>query len=167
MERQETIVSGSARRGTSCSVCPQTAEHRLSELQRWAWAAATISDPRDRHGQLMLPLLPTTILCASTGHYPHLPSREPVQLATARVLWSRDNFPGRTHGAPQAVAMSHWPLLLQAYPAIQLWLPYPSLSLAWVSKRDLISHCYKPLLSWRGTETWVWPTGRSGAKSKA
>ncbi|KAJ8797052.1 hypothetical protein J1605_001862 [Eschrichtius robustus] len=30
-------------------------------------------------------LLPPKSLCASTGHYPHLPSRKPVQLATASV----------------------------------------------------------------------------------
>ena len=46
-------------------------------------------------------------------------SQEPVQHATARVPWSRDNFPGRTHGAPQAVAMSRQPLLPQAHPAFQ------------------------------------------------
>ena len=51
---------------------------------------------------LRLLLQPPRSLWASTGHYPHLPSREPVQSATARVPWSRDNFPGRTHGAPQA-----------------------------------------------------------------
>ena len=92
-KRQETIVSGCARRGDS--------EHCLNELQRWARAAAISVDPRDGHETLRLLLQPPRSLCASTGHYSHLPSREPVQPATARVLWSRNNFPGRTHVVPR------------------------------------------------------------------
>ena len=80
-------------------------------------AAAISADTRDGHETLRLLLPPPRILCASTGRNPHLPSWEPVQPTTARVLWSRDNFPGRTHGAPQAVAMSYCPLLPQACPA--------------------------------------------------
>ena len=34
----------------------------------------------------------------------------PWQDATARVLWPRENFPGRTQGALQAIAVSCWPL---------------------------------------------------------
>ena len=64
----------------------------------------------------MLLLQPPRILCASTGHYAHLPSRESVQPATVRVPWYRDNFPGRTHGTPQAVATSCWPQPQQAHP---------------------------------------------------
>ena len=45
---------------------------------------------------------------------------EPVQHAIARVPRSRANFPGRTHGVPQAAAMSHQSLLLQARPPFQL-----------------------------------------------
>ena len=78
--------------------------------QRWAWdakAAAAV----------------TKNLCVTTGHYPNGPSREPVQPATTRVQWSRDNFPGGTHGAPQAAATSHWSLPLQACPASE---PPPS-----------------------------------------
>ena len=41
--------------------------------------------PRDGHETLRLLLQPPRSLCASTGHYPHLPSREPVQPATARL----------------------------------------------------------------------------------
>ena len=64
------------------------------------------------------PLLPPPrSLCASTGHSPHLPSQKPVQPATARLPWSRDNFPGRRHGAPQAGAKSPQPLPPQARPA--------------------------------------------------
>ena len=74
--------------------------------QRWAWnakaAAAATKNPMCKHRSL------------ST-----LP-REPVQPATARVPWSRDNFPGRMHSAPQAVATSWWPLLPQACPTFQL-----------------------------------------------
>ena len=40
--------------------------------------------PRDGHETLRL-LQPPRSLCASTGHTPHLPSRESVQPATARV----------------------------------------------------------------------------------
>ena len=41
--------------------------------------------PQSWHEMLRLLLPPPRSLCASTGHYPHLPSREPVQPATARV----------------------------------------------------------------------------------
>ena len=85
-------------------------EYCLNELQRQAQAAAISADTRDGHETLMLLLQPPRILCGSTGHYPHLPSTEPVHPATTRVPWSRDNFPGRTHSAPQAVATSHQPL---------------------------------------------------------
>ena len=76
-KRQETIVSGCARRGDS--------EHLLNELQRRARAAAISADPRDGHETLRLLLPPPRSLCASTGHSPHRPSWEPVQPATARV----------------------------------------------------------------------------------
>ena len=76
LKRQETIVSGCARRGDS--------KHRLKELQRWAQVVATGADTRDRHEMLRLLLQPPRSLCASTGHSPHL-SQEPVQPTTARV----------------------------------------------------------------------------------
>ena len=76
-KRQETIVSGCVRRGDS--------ERRLKELQRWARAAAISADPRDGQETLRLLLPPPRSLCASTGHSPHLPSREPVQPPTARL----------------------------------------------------------------------------------
>ena len=57
----------------------------LKELQRRARAVAISADPRDGHGTLRLLLLPPRSLCASTGHSPHLLSRESVQPATARV----------------------------------------------------------------------------------
>ena len=79
--RQETFsclfVSWCARRGDS--------ERCLKELQRWARAAANSGDPRDGHETLRLLLPLPRSLCASTGHSPHRPSREPVQPATARV----------------------------------------------------------------------------------
>ena len=76
-KRQETVVSGGARREDS--------EHHINELQRWARAAAISMDTRDGHETLRLLLQPPRSLSASTGHYPHLPSQEPVQPATARV----------------------------------------------------------------------------------
>ena len=79
--RQETFsclfVLRCARRGDS--------ERCLKELQRRARAAAISADPRDGHETLRLLLPPPRSLCASTGHSPHRPSREPVQPATARV----------------------------------------------------------------------------------
>ena len=79
--RQDTFsclfVSWCARRGDS--------ERRLNELQRRARAAAISADPRDGHETLRLLLPPPGSLCASTGHSPHCPSREPVQPTTARV----------------------------------------------------------------------------------
>ena len=82
LNRQETFsslfVSWCARRGDS--------ERHLNELQRRARAAAISADPRDGHETLRLLLPPPRSLCASTGHYPQLPSQEPVKPATARVL---------------------------------------------------------------------------------
>ena len=104
-KRQETIVLGCGRRGNS--------EHHQNKLQRLARAAAISTDTTDGHEMLRLLLQPPRRLCASRGHYPQLPSQELVQ--PTRVLWSRDNFSGRTHGVPQAVAMSCRPLLPQAH----------------------------------------------------
>ena len=61
-------------------------ERRLKELQRWARAAAISADNRDGHETLRLLLPPSRSLCASTGHYAHRPSQEPVQPANTRVL---------------------------------------------------------------------------------
>ena len=82
--------------------------------QRRAWdakaAAAATKKPVCKHRSLYTP-----------------PLREPVQPATARVPWSRDNFPGRMHGAPQAAATSCRPLPPQARPAP---VPLPPASLS-------------------------------------
>ena len=124
--------------------------------QRQAWnvkaAATATKNPVCKHRLLSTP--------------PH-PPQEPVQPATAKVLWSRDSFPRITHGAPQDVAMSRRPLLLQVCPAFQLQLPYPSLPTAWVSQSPLISCCFNSILSGWGTDAWGWPTGRGRAKFKA
>ena len=72
-KRQETIVSGCVRRGDL-------------ELQRQARTTAISVDSRDGHETLRLLLQAIRSLCASRGHYPHLPSQEPVQPTTARVL---------------------------------------------------------------------------------
>ena len=53
--------------------------------QRRARAAVISADHRDGHEMLRLLLPPPRSLCASTGHSPHRPSQEPVQLATASV----------------------------------------------------------------------------------
>ena len=53
--------------------------------QRQARAVVISADPRDEHETLRLLLPPPRSLCASTGHSPHCPSREPMQPATARV----------------------------------------------------------------------------------
>ena len=99
-ERQETIVLGCVRRGASCSVCPETAEHHLSELQRQARDAAIILDPRDRHGLLLLPPLPPRILCASSGHYPH-PAGSPCSKALAGFHDSGPTSPGEQMACPR------------------------------------------------------------------
>ena len=77
--RQKTsdLPKGCARRGDS--------ERRLNKLQRQARAAAISADPRNGPETLRLLLPPPRSLCASTGHSPHCPSREPVQPATARL----------------------------------------------------------------------------------
>ena len=80
---QETVVSGCTRRGDS--------EHCLNEIQRWARAAAISVDTKDGHETLRLLLPPPRSLCASTGHYPHLPSGS---LCSPLLPASRD--PGTT-----------------------------------------------------------------------
>ena len=147
-ERQETIVLRCTRRGDSCSMCPQKAEHCLRELQRWAQGAAIRSDPRNRHEPLTLQLLPPRILCASAGHYPY----------PLRSLWSTP-LPGsrvpRTNSLREHMACLRM-LQCQASLCCQrlsLHSNYdPSLSSVRVSKRALISCCFNPLLSWRGTD---------------
>ena len=105
----------------------------------------------------------TKNLCASTGHSPHRPSREPVQPATARLPWSGDNFPGRTHGAPQAAATS------RRLCRRRLALPplYASLPPAWVSQSPRSSCSFNPVLCEQRTDTLRRPTPRGGSKSKA
>ena len=76
-KRQETIVLGCTRRGDS--------QHCQNELQRWVRAVIISADARGWHEILRLLLPPPKSLCARTGHYPHLPSWEPVQSTTARV----------------------------------------------------------------------------------
>ena len=76
-KRQETIVSGCTRRVDS--------EHHLNELQRKEQATVISVDNRDGHEMLRLLQQPPRSLCASTAHYPHLLSWEPVQSATARI----------------------------------------------------------------------------------
>ena len=90
-KRQETTVSGCARRGDSFPMCPQKAEHCLSELQRWAQATAISSDFRDRHETLTLLPLPPRILCTSTGQYP---PTHPGSLCSPPLPGSED--PGTT-----------------------------------------------------------------------
>ena len=85
-KRQETIVSGCARRGDS--------EHGLNELQKWVPTAATSADTRDGHETLRLLLQPPRSLCASTGHYPHLPSWELVQPTTATTEKQQITYKG-------------------------------------------------------------------------
>ena len=118
---------------------------------------AISKDTRDVHEQ------PPRSLCASTGHYAHLPSRDPMQPATARVPWSRDNFPERTHGRTQAIATSCRPLLPQARPALH----NPPSPPAWVSQSPLISCYFNPILSEQRKVTLRRSTCRGGAKSKA
>ena len=84
-------------------------------VPRRAQAETISTDTRDGHEMLRRLLQPARSLCASTGHYSHLHPREPVQPTNARVPRSRDNFLGRTHSTPQAVAMSCWPLPSQAH----------------------------------------------------
>ena len=56
----------------------EDSEHRLKELQRQLRATTISADTRDGHEMLRLLLQPPRSLCASTGHYPHLLSWEPV-----------------------------------------------------------------------------------------
>ena len=111
---------------------------------------------------LRLLLQPPRSLCASTDHYPHFPSWESVQPATARFPWYRDNFPERTHSTPQAVVMSCLPLPPQARPTFHT----PPSSLAWVSQSAWISRYFNPVLSKQRTDALRWPTCRGRAKSR-
>ena len=140
----------------------------LNKLQRRVQATAISADTRDGHETLTLLLQRPRILCASTGHYPHLPSREPVQHTTARIPWSRDNFPGRTHGVPQAVATSRWPLLPQACPAFHYnYRTPPSSRPEWARAPESAAPLTPSCLSGWRTDARGWPTWRGGAKSKA
>ena len=154
-------MSECTRRGNS--------DHCLNELQRWARAAAINTNTRDGHEMLRLLRQPPRSLCASTGHYPHHTSQEPVQPATARVPWSTDNtwrthFPRRTHGKPQPVATSQWPLLPQARPTFHT-PPSPWGRPEWARAPE---SCYfNHVLSRWGIDALRWPTLTGGAKSKA
>ena len=120
--------------------------------------------------RLLLP--PPRSLCASTGHYPHLPSRKPVQRANARVPWSRGNFPRRTHGAQQAGATSCWPLPPQARPTLctppssrPKWARAPKaaapLTPSWVKNR-------RPQATYRqsGVQMQSWTSGALQTKKR-
>ena len=91
------------------------------------------------------------------------PPQEPVQPATARVRWSRDNFPRRTHSMPQAIATSCQSLPPQARPAFRT----PPSPPAWVSQSPVISCYFNPILTGQRTDDLRWPTCRGGAKSTA
>ena len=114
-EEARDIVSECARRGDS--------EHCLNDHQRRARAVAISADPRDGHETLRLMLQPPRSLCASTGHCPHLPSREPVQPATARILVIQGQLPrGNTQHT------SGWyNVTLASAAAGSPRIPYPSL----------------------------------------
>ena len=113
-KRQETIVSACPRRGDS--------EHRLNELQRRVQAAAISTDTRDWHETLRLLLQPPRSLCASTGHYPHLPPRS---LCSLPLPGSCD--PGTTSPGEHTVCLR----LLQFHSGLcstgLTHIPYPSL----------------------------------------
>ena len=121
-------------------------------------------DTRDGHKTLRLLLQPPRSLYASTGHYPHLPTQEAVQPTTARVPWSRDKFPRRTHGTARL-------RLLQSHDSLcrRRLTPHsiPSLPPVWVSHSPLISCYFNPILSGQGTDALKWTTRRGGAKCKA
>ena len=74
----------------------------------------------------------------------------------------RDNFPGTTHGVPQAGATSCCPLPPQASPH-----PYTSLPPDWVSQSPRSSCPFNPALSEGRIDALKWPTRRGGSKSKA
>ena len=157
-KRQETFsclfVSRCVRRGGS--------ENHLNEFQRWSRASAINEDPKDEHEMLRLLLQPPRNLCASTGHYPHIPSWEPVQPTTAGVLWSRDNSQENIR------CPSGWWNVMPASATTGLChIPYPSLPLAWVSHSPLIRYYFNPVLSGMGTDALRRPTGKGRAKSKA
>ena len=138
-------------------------ERHLKELQRWARAAAISEDPRDGHETLRLLLQPQRSLCASTGDYPHPHSQEPVQPATARVPWSRDNFLGKRTAHLRLVQRHAGLFCCRLTPPP----PYRSLPWAWVSQSPWISCSFNPVLSERRTDALRRPTCRGGANSKA
>ena len=106
-------------------------------------------------------LQPPRSLCASTGHYPHLPSWEPVNPTTARIPSSRTTSLENTWHAAGCCNVT-----LASAPAGSPHIPYPSLPSASVSQRPLISHSFDPLLSGRRTDARGQPTWKGRAKSK-
>ena len=99
---------------------------------------------------LRLLLQPPGILYASTGHYLH--AWEPVQQATARVPWSRDNFPWeqtvRLRLLPIHTGLCRHRLTLHSnYNYLTTPTHHSSHPVAWVSQSPLISCCFNPALS--------------------
>ena len=117
-------------------------QSHLNELQRWAQAMAISGDTRDGHETLRLLLQPPRSLCTSTGHYPYLPSREPVQPATTRVPDPRTTFPGE-HMACLRVLQRHTGLCCCRLALRSVPLPPPGLS----ESEPLISYYFNPILS--------------------
>ena len=107
-----------------------------------------------------------TRLWVGTDYYLHLAG------SLSSLALPRDPLPGattsrRVHYAPQTVTASGKSLTPQALPSTsQVWLPYPSLSWAQVSKWALISFGLSPLCGW-GTDTRGTPTSRAGPETKA
>ena len=110
--------------------------------------------------RLLLP--PPRSLCASTGHYPHLPSQEPVQPTTDRVPGSRDNFPGRTH-AHLRLLQRHAGLCCARRLALPPYPSLPGLSEPEPPKQLL----FNPVLCEPRGDGLRRPTRRGRAKSKA
>ena len=118
-KRQETIVSGCARRGDS--------EHCLNKFQRWAQATAISVDTRDGHEMLRLLLPSPRSLCASTGHYPHLPSQETVKPPLPGSHDPGSTSPGE-HMARFRLLQCHAGLCCQRLAPHSIPLPLPGLS---------------------------------------
>ena len=115
----------------------------------------------DWHGMLQLLLQPPRSLCASTGHYPLLPSQEPV---SPPLPESRD--PGTTSPGEHTACLR----LVQHHAGLcccRLTPHYVPLSPPGLSHSPRISCSFNPILSEQRTDALRRPTCRGGAKSKA
>ena len=119
-------------------------------------------DTRDGHETLRLLLKPARILCASTGHYPHLPPGRPCSTPCQGPM-----IHGQLPQENTQHASGFCNVTLASATKGSCHFRYHSLPLARVSQSHLISCFFNPLHSGWKKDARGQHTCRGGAKSKA